>query len=122
MHVHNGGTILPGIYDIHLPHKYCPFTVKEVEISDEAEQNLTFTVPAGYVTFQYQNSDGTPAEDKRCFVKNEAVGKSQYVASGTEQALIPGNYTVSGWRGNYDLVSFEVAEGEYKTVIIKEKN
>ncbi|MEL6823232.1 MAG: VWA domain-containing protein, partial [Calditrichota bacterium] len=48
VHVHNGGTILPGIYDIHLPHKYCPFTVKEVEISDEAEQNLTFTVPAGY--------------------------------------------------------------------------
>jgi len=120
VHVHNGGTVLPGRYDIHLPHKYCPFTVEGVEISDKPEQNLTFTVPAGYVTFKYQNSDGSPAEDKRCFIKNEAIGKSQYVASGNEQALLPGSYTVTGWRGDYDIVSFEVAEGENKTVYIKE--
>lgn len=122
VHVHNGGTILPGTYDIHLPHKYCPFTVEDVVVSDEPEQNLTFTVPAGYVTFKYQNSDGSPAEDKRCFIENVAIGKSQYVASGTEQALIPGSYTVSGWRGNYDVVSFELEEGENKTVYIREKN
>ncbi|MDA2920109.1 hypothetical protein MYX76_11565 [Desulfobacterota bacterium AH_259_B03_O07] len=53
VHFHNGARILPGKYDLRLPHKLFIYDVKDIEVTDEDEQQFDFTVPVGHVTFIY---------------------------------------------------------------------
>ncbi|MGH1365267.1 MAG: vWA domain-containing protein [Calditrichia bacterium] len=122
VHIFNPETIRPGVYDVILPHKLCPYTVRGVVFDDRPVQQHTFSVPVGYVTFHYQDSSGNRVKDKRCFVRNTIDKRRHYQESGKIQPLIPGTYTVSGWQGNYDPVEFSIQAGEEKVIILKDKN
>ncbi len=120
VHVHNGATVLPGTYELHLPDELTPYIAPGIVVTTAPQQSFEVTVPVGHFTVRYQNSDGSPAADKRCFV-GRADGRRQYRESGQKYPLPPGTYYVVGWRGNYDRVVFEVAEGKDVEVILKEK-
>ena len=122
VHVHNGNrSVLPGTYDVHLPDRLFTYVVEDVVVTGEDEQQFDFTVPVGHVTFKYQNADGTPAEDKRCFVGNGPDGRGKYHNTSQRYPLIPGTYNVVGWQGTYDRVVFEVRLGDEQIVTLREK-
>ena len=122
VHVNNGNrSVLPGTYDIHLPDRLTPYIEKCVVITEQDKQHFDFTVSVGHATFTYQNADGTPAADKRCFVGNGPDGKGFYHNTSQRYPLRPGTYNVEGWRGNYDRVVFEVKQGEDTEVVLREK-
>ena len=123
VHVNNGNaSVLPGTYDVHLPERLFTYVVEDVVITAEAEQQFNFTVPVGHVTFKYENADGTPAEDKRCFVSNGPTGRGVYHNTGQRYPLTPGTYNVVGWQGDYDRVVFEVRQGDEQIVTLREKS
>ncbi len=121
VHRVNGSDILPGIYDVELVNDAQPFIQKNVQITTADDQKtFTFEVPVGHVTFRYQNADGSPAKDKRCFAGRDGESRS-YHNSGKKYPYRPGIYQVEGWKGNYDLVTFEVKVGEDIEVVLREK-
>ncbi len=122
VHVNNGAVVLPGTYVLRLTNKLSPYTARGIIITDAAKQNFEIEVPVGHFTVRYQNSDGTPAANKRCFVAPSAEGdNSHHKNSGQKYPLIPGTYNVVGWRGEYDRVVFKIVQGEDVEVILKEK-
>ena len=123
VHVSNGAQVPPGIYDLKLPSVLTPFVERGIEVTDESTQQFTVTVPAGHVTFVYLKPDGTRDSDDRVFVSRVGSPQRVYRNSGVKHALTPGSYTVAGWtrKGDYDLVTFEVAAGEDKEVVLHGK-
>ena len=120
-HSVNGEKVVPGTYDVQLLHKSQPYVQKNVVITSADEgRTFSFEVPVGHVTFRYQNADGSPAADKRCFAGRKG-DKKHYQNSGEKYPYRPGVYVVEGWNGNYDLVTFEVKEGEDIEVVIRER-
>ncbi len=118
IHQSNGGKIIPDTYDVQLLHKTQPYLQQNVQItSADEKRTFTFEIPVGQVTFRYQNADGSPSNDKRCFVR--IGGKRHYHQSGQSYPFQAGTYTVEGWQGNYDSVTFEVKVGEQKEVILR---
>ena len=122
VHSTNGKKILPGLYDVELLHREQPYIQKNVNITPTDEgRTFTFEIPVGHVTFRYQNPDGSPAKDKRCFAGRQ--GKRKYFqASGKKYPYLPGIYEVNGWQGEYDSLTFEVKVGEEKEIILRAKN
>lgn len=43
----------------------------------------------------------------------------QVKQSGERHALIPGSYRVEGWRGDYDEITFEVAAGDEREIVLR---
>ncbi len=122
VHVHNGARVLPGTYDLRLTNTLTPYVAKGIVVTETPEQSFEIAVPVGHFTVRYQNSDGTLAADKRCFVAPGADGgRSQYKNSGQKYPLVPGTYNVVGWRGEYDRVVFEIQEGKDIEVTLREK-
>ncbi len=121
VHVNNGVRVLPGQYDLRLPDNLTPHEIPGITITEEAKQTFEFTVPTGHVTFIYEQADGTRDQDKRCFVGRAGSRSTHFRMSGKKFPLTPGSYYVKGWRGEYDDVSFEVAEGEEKNIVIRAK-
>jgi len=121
VHAHNGAQVLPGIYDLHLPHDISPYVHKGLEITNENEQTFEITVPVGHVTFIYQTVDGQRDKDKRCFVGREGSRKTKYHNAGQQYPLTPGKYYVNGWpkKMNYERVVFEVKEGVDIEVVMR---
>ncbi len=77
----------------------------------------------GYFTVIYQNADGTRAKDKRCFVgTGDGSKNNRTYRNGGESYPVPADtYHVEGWQGEYDIVVFEVKEGENTEVILRAK-
>ena len=136
VHMSNGARVLPGTYDLILPNRLFWYTKEDVSISEEDEQEIDVTVPTGYITFVYNNADGTRDKDDRVFVssvslKNGTVprySKGIFKNGGEKIPFLPGKYSVGGWAhksskgdGTYPDVEFEVNEGDDKEVIIKLK-
>ncbi len=127
VHQSNGAQVLPGTYDVILPHRIAPYHHGPLEITQEQQQRFEMTVPVGHATFKYEKADGTPDDDDRCFLTRlgpEPVGeRGLYTRGGTPIPLRPGRYSVSGWRqkGTYDPVEFEIQEGEDKVVVLRDK-
>jgi hypothetical protein len=119
VHTNNGATILPGTYAVHLVNEINPHVEHGVVVTTEDEQTIDITVPVGHITFIYQHADGTRAADKRVFLSRDAGGRVRQ--SGESHALIPGTYTVKGWRGTYDEITFEVKAGEDKEIVLRNK-
>jgi hypothetical protein len=131
VHFHNGARVLPGTYDLRLPHKLFTDEIKDIEVTDEDEQQFDFTVPVGHVTFIYQKADGTRDKDDRVFVTTKSLNngivpnysKGVYRGGGVKHPLLPGKYIVDGWRqkGDYNPVEFEIKEGDDIEVVLKGK-
>ena len=119
VHANNGAIILPGTYDVYLVNEINPHIEPGVVITTDNEQNIDITVPVGHITFIYQNANGTRAADKRIFLSRDPRGHVR--PSGEPHALIPGTYTVKGWRGTYDEIVFEVNAGEDKEIVLRKK-
>lgn len=119
VHTHNGADILPGTYDVYLVNEINPHIEPGVVVSTDDEQAIDITVPVGHITFIYQNADGSRDADKRVFLARDSGGRVRQ--SGEPHALIPGTYTVKGWRGTYDDIVFEVKAGEDKEIVLRNK-
>jgi len=118
VHAHNGARVLPGTYDLHLPNLLSPYVHKGLVVSEEPNQQVTITVPVGHVTILYQKPDGSRDADKRCFIERGKKHTKPF-GSGQKIPLTPGSYTVNGWRGDYEPVAFDVAEGDDKEIILR---
>ncbi len=121
VHVINGAVVAPGVYDIHLPNRLTPYVKKGVEVTDREGQHFDITVPVGHVTFVYQRADGSRDKDDRCFMSRADGNERIFKMSGERHPLTPGRYTVTGWsqKGNYERITFEIREGEDKTVALR---
>ena len=98
-----------------------PYEVADVEIADETTKELTFEVPVGHVTIRYQKADGSPDADKRCFIGRGTSRRRFYHGSGKPIPLTPGDYSVIGWQGMYDMAPFAIAKGEEKEIVLRAK-
>ena len=121
VHIHNGARVLPGTYQLRMPHKLTPFEVPEIVITGEAKQEHEMVVPVGHVTVVYRDAEGKRAEDKRCFIGRGEKGKGFFHNSGTKIPLTPGTYNVNGWKGAYDPVVFDVVVGKDMEVVLQSK-
>ena len=120
VHLRNGARVLPGTYDVRLPSPLTPFLHKGLVVTEEPLQEATIKVPAGHVTVIYQKPDGSRDADKRCLIeRGERHGKM--FNSGKKVPLTPGTYNISGWRGNYEPVFFDLAAGEEKEIVLRAK-
>lgn len=127
VHWFNGVRALPGTYDLRLPLRLTPHVHQGLVLTGEDEQEHRIEVPVGHVTFRYQNADGSAAKDARCFPerKNEEGRwvKDKISGTGKRIPLTPGEYRVRGWShvGDYDEVLFEMAVGEDKEIVLRDK-
>ena len=119
VHAHNGADIQPGTYDVHLQNDLIPFVAEQVEVKNDGE--IVLEVPAGHVTFIYQDASGNRVDDKRVFIGRGPDRQSNTMQSGQQIALIPGTYNAKGWpaRNNYTPIVFEVKAGETQEVVFK---
>ncbi len=127
VHRSNGVQALPGAYDLHLPLRLTPYIQRGVVLTEEKNQEFQFEVPAGHVTVRYQNADGSPMEDKRCFLsrkdENGKWVKDKISHTGQVIPLVPGEYRLEGWShlGSFDLIFFEIGVGEEKELILRDQ-
>ena len=122
--VNKSRSVYPGTYDVRYPNTLTPYEKKNVVISKKAKQLFEFEVPVGYATFAYQKRDGTPDKDVRVFVGRADGNKRSFKYAGKPVPLPPGKYTVDGWKNKgktYDSVTFSIAVGEKKTVVLRAK-
>ncbi len=126
VHLSNGARARPGTYDLHLPSELTPYVHAGLVVTDEDKQHYDITVPAGHVTVHYLKADGTrDKEDRIWFARLEEGKRPREVinGSGKQIALTPGRYRLKGWshKGTYDLVEFDVQEGDDKVVVLRDK-
>jgi len=127
VHLSNGAQVLPGTYEARLPLQLTPYVVNELVITTEDPQEHRIEVPVGYVTARYQNADGSPAPDKRCYLtrKNES-GKwvrDRISYTGKRIPLVAGEYQLEGWSslGTFDPIFFSMTAGEEKELVLRNK-
>ena len=127
VHWSNGVRALPGTYDLHLPLRLTPHVHPGLVLSSDDPQEHRIEVPVGHVVIRYQNADGSPGRDARCFLqrKDEQGRWVRDQISGTSKQipLVPGEYKVEGWKqmGDFDPVFFEMAVGEEKETVLRDK-
>ncbi len=127
VHWSNGVRALPGTYDLRLPLRLTPHVHPGLVLTADDKQELRIEVPVGHVVIRYQNADGSPGKDARCFLqrKDERGRWVRDKISGTSKQipLVPGEYRVEGWShlGDFDPVDFEMAIGEEKEIVLRDK-
>ncbi len=126
VHLSNGVRAKPGTYDLHLPSELTPYVHAGLVVTDEDRQHYDITVPAGHVTVEYHKADGTRDKEDRIWLARLEEGKRPrelFNNSGKQIALTPGRYRLKGWsrKGTYDLVEFDVQEGDDKVVVLRDK-
>ena len=121
VHLNNGAQVLPGTYELRMPHKFSPYSLPGQVITGETEQHFEIVVPVGHVTVIYQDADGNRVKDKRCFIGQGTSGRTHYANGGEKIPLRPGTYHVKGWRGHYQQQIFKIAEGQNIEVILREQ-
>ncbi len=122
--VNKSRSVYPGTYDVRYPNTLTPFEKKNVVISKKAKQTFEFEVPVGYVTFQYQNSDGSRDKDVRLFVGRSDSNRTTYKTAGKPIPLTAGKYRAVGWKHGgktYEDVAFTIAVGDRKEVVLRAK-
>ena len=122
--VNKSRSVYPGTYDLRYPNTLTPFEKKNVVISKKAKQLFEFEVPVGYVTFQYQNSDGSRDKDVRLFVGRSDSNRTTYKTAGKPIPLTAGKYRAVGWKHGgktYEDVAFTIAVGDRKEVVLRAK-
>lgn len=122
VHIANGALVPPGTYTVVMPDDLMRFEQPNVVIGNRNDQTIDIKIPVGFVTFVYQKNDGS--DDRtvdRVFVSNEGARGRIYKRAWESTPLVPGNYSVTGWsqRGYSGSVSFSVAVGENKRVVLK---
>lgn len=120
LHHANGGTVLPGDYELKMISNINAFSTP-VTVSGEERQEMEISVPAGQITIVYEKADGSQEKDKRFFIGSGTEKRCCTKQSGREITLTPGTYNIEGWRGNYDPVVFQLKAGEEKTIVLKDK-
>lgn len=127
VHWSNGVQALPGTYDLVLPKNLTPHTHGGLVLTSEDGQQHVIEVPVGHVTIRYQKADGSPERDERVFVERRN-DEGRWVRDGVRRAgeaipLVPGEYRVEGWKvlGNHDVVPFEVAVGDEKEIVLRDR-
>ena len=127
VHYRNGVQALPGTYDLRLPLRLTPHLHRGLVLTDEAKQEHRVEVPVGHVTYRYQNADGSPMKDARCFAERKTED-DRWVRDGISKTgqripLTAGEYRVQGWSslGDFDTVEFSVAVGEDKEIVLRAK-
>lgn len=127
VHWSNGVQALPGTYDLRLPLRLTPYVHQGLVLSSEDKQEHRIEVPVGHVTFRYQNADGSPIKDERCFAERKDEDgrwvKDRISVTGKPIPLTAGEYRVQGWShlGDFDTVPFTVAVGEDKEIVLRDK-
>ncbi len=128
VHWNNGVQALPGTYDLRLPLRLTPYVHQGLVLTVEAKQEHRIEVPVGHVTFRYQNADGSPIKDERCFTerKNEDGRwvSDKISVTGKPTPLTAGEYRVKGWShlGDFDTVLFTVAVGDDQEIVLRNKS
>ncbi|GAB5535217.1 MAG: hypothetical protein Rubg2KO_14660 [Rubricoccaceae bacterium] len=118
VHTSNGKDIRPGTYDVHLVNDLTPHIERGVVVPPGPEkQHIQIIVPSGFVTFIYQRADGSRDEDRRVFV-GRGQTRGRVKQSGVHHPLLPGTYNAIGFPGTYAPLSFEVAAGTDREIII----
>ena len=81
----------------------------------------------GHVTLRYQKADGSPERDERVRVERRTED-DRWVSDGIERTgapipLVAGEYRAEGWsgRGSFDVVYFEIAVGDEKEIVLRDK-
>jgi hypothetical protein len=123
VHQVNGASVPPGTYDVRFTDELIPFEKSGVVIANKSPQTVNIEIPVGFVTIVYQRNDGSRDKDDRVFLSRAGKNQNIFKMSGAKIPLTAGSYQVNGWRqkGNYEVVSFEVAVGENKQIILKAK-
>lgn len=127
VHARNGVRALPGTYDLRLPLRLTPYVHEGLVLTTEDSQEFLIEVPVGHVTVVYQNADGSKMKDERCFLERKTEKaiwvKGKISLAGQRIPLVPGEYRLKGWSslGDFDEVLFEMAVGEEKEFILRDK-
>ncbi len=126
VHWSNGVRALPGTYDLHLPDRLTPYVHRGIVLTEEDSQDFRLEVPVGHATVRYLKVDGSPQKDERCWISRLEGAKSaggKLKSSGRKVPLLPGRYQLKGWDrlGEFDLLSFEIAVGDDKEVVLRSK-
>ncbi len=121
VHVSNGELVQPGTYTVVIPDDLVPYEQPNVTVANRDNQRIDIAVPVGFVTFVYQKADGV--QDRtidRVFVSRAEGNQRIFKRSYEEIPLLPGSYVVTGCsqRGYSGSVSFDVAVGERKQVVL----
>lgn len=121
VHQVNGALVPPGTYDVRFRDELIPFEQSGVVIANKSPQTVNVEISAGSVTVIYQRSDGSRDKDDRVFLSRAGKNQNIFKMSGARIPLTAGSYQVKAWRqkGNYEVVSFEVAVGENKQIILR---
>lgn len=120
VHTNNGADIQPGTYDVHLDNDLIPYVAQHITV--DAAGEIPIEVPAGHVTFVYQDAAGNRVDDKRVFVGRGDTRRQATLQSGAPIPLIPGTYNAAGWPSrNYDPVVFEIEAGVDQEIFLKAK-
>ncbi len=121
VHLSNGTLVQPGTYSVVMPDDLTPFEQAGVVIANRNDQRIEIMVPVGFVTFVYQKADGSPDRAiDRVFVSRAGGNQRIFRTAWERIPLTAGSYVVNGWsqRGYQGSVSFDVAGGENKQIVI----
>ena len=121
VHLSNGALVQPGTYSVVMPDDLTPFEQAGVVIANRNDQRIEIMVPVGFVTFVYQKADGSPDRAiDRVFVSRAGGNQRIFRTAWERIPLTAGSYVVNGWsqRGYQGSVSFDVAGGENKQIVI----
>ena len=123
VHSNNGQEVLPGTYAMRVPDALNPFAIAEITISNEPEQIHEYIMPVGWAIIRYENSDGTTMDDARVGITAAGGRRNRNRQSGERFPLIAGHYTAKGWSqlGEFDLVEFQITNGEETEIILRAK-
>lgn len=130
VHWSRGVWTAPGTYDLHLPDKLTPYVHRGLVLEPEKEHQLRIEVPVGTLKVTYQNADGTPNRNERVWIARLDADDPQTESSsrtlrgsGLQIPLTPGRYRVEGWEelGNFEPVEIEIAVGEDKEIVLRDR-
>ena len=123
VHPGNGGEVLPGVYSLRMLDALNPYSVAEINITDQPEQTFVYTMAVGWVTVRYQNADGSAMDDARVRINPAGGRRTKQRQTGERFPLIAGRYTALGWSqlGDFNAVEFQVTNGMETEVILRAK-
>lgn len=119
VHMINGAWVVPGIYTLRFAAPLTEYEQPGLVITEKPQQDIAIEVPVGFVTVVYQRADGSRDGNKRSFIGRTGTNERHYRQSGDKHPVRPGSYRAVGWGGTYDEVTFEIAAGEEKEIVLR---
>lgn len=119
VHMTNGAWVVPGTYTLRFGAPLTEYEQPGLVIAEKPQQDIEIEVPVGFVTVVYQKADGSRDGDKRSFIGRSGTNERHFRQSGEKHPVRPGRYRAIGWGGAYDEVTFEIAAGEEKEIVLR---